>query len=102
MRIKTGDEVVVIKGKYKGVKGEVLDVFKAEEKLVVKDVNVSKIHEKPRGPQNPGGIIETERPIHASNVMLYCPKCGQGVRYGIEIKDGKKVRVCRKCDYAFD
>lgn len=102
MRIKTGDEVVVIAGKYKGVRGEVLDVFRDENKVVVQDVNIAKIHQKPTGPQNPGGIIETELPIHASNVMLYCPKCKKGVRVGIEFKDGKKIRDCKQCDYAFD
>lgn len=102
MRIKTGDDVVVISGKDKGSRGKVLDVFAKDNRLVVENVNIAKIHQKPRGPQSPGGIIETERPIHASNVMLYCPKCGKGVRYGHEIKDGKKIRVCKKCDQAFD
>ena len=100
MRIKTGDNVIVIAGKYKGAKGDVLDVI--ENRVVVEGVNVAKIHEKPRGPQNPGGIIESELPIDRSNVMLYCPKCNKGVRYGHEIKNDKKIRVCKKCDHAFD
>ncbi len=102
MRIKTGDNVIVITGKYKGAKGNVLDVDTQNNRVVVEGVNVAKIHQKPRGPQNPGGIIESELPIDISNVMLYCSECGKGVRFGHEIKDGKKIRVCKKCNFAFD
>lgn len=102
MRIKTGDNVIVIAGKYKGARGDVLHVDVKNNRVVVEGVNVAKIHQKPRGPQSPGGIIESELPIDRSNVMLYCSKCGKGVRYGHEVKNGKKTRVCRKCDKAFD
>ena len=102
MRIKTGDNVIVITGKYKGAQGNVLDVDTKNNRVVVEGVNVAKIHQKPRGPQNPGGIIESELPIDISNVMLYCSKCGKGVRFGHEIQDGKKIRACKKCNFAFD
>ena len=56
-----------------------------------------KKHQKPRGQGMPGGIIEKEAPIDASNVMLVCPKCGKPTRIAHKITDGKKARICKKC-----
>lgn len=108
MKIKTGDTVVVISGKYKTtkgnvVKGEVLRTLPAENKVVVKDINMQKKHQKPQGPTMPGGIIESEGPIHVSKVMYFCEKCDRGVRVGYEVEDnGKKHRVCKKCGVKLD
>lgn len=102
MHIKKGDKVQVRVGKYKGKVGEVLQVFPKENRLIVKDVNVQKKHRKPRSVNEPGGLIESEGPIHASNVLLYDEKVGRGVRTGIELVDGKKVRVSKKSDSRFD
>jgi large subunit ribosomal protein L24 len=94
-RIRKGDQVVVIAGKNKGQKGEVLRVM--AEKVVVQNINLVKRHTKPNPQANqPGGIIEREAPIHASNVMLFNPATNKGERVGVKtLDDGRKVRVYR-------
>ncbi|AVX21796.1 MULTISPECIES: 50S ribosomal protein L24 [Carboxydocella] len=97
VHVKKGDTVVVITGKDAGKKGKVLQVITDKNRVVVEGVNIVKRHTKPNQANPQGGIISKEAPIHASNVMLWCDKCGKGVRYGKLIKDGVKVRVCKKC-----
>lgn len=97
MRIKTNDKVKVITGKDKGREGKVLKTFVESNRVVVEGVNVAKKHVKARG-KEPGGIIEIERPIDASNVMLVCGKCKKPTRVGYRLEEGKKVRFCKKCD----
>jgi large subunit ribosomal protein L24 len=101
-RIRKGDQVVVITGKGKGQKGEVVQV--AGDKVVVSNVNLIKRHTKPNPQANqPGGIIEREAPIHISNVMLFNPAAGKGDRVGIKkLEDGRKVRVFRSSNEAVD
>ena len=94
-RIRKGDQVVVITGKDKGKKGDVIRV--AGDKVVVSNVNVIKRHTKPN-PQagQPGGVIEREAPIHISNVMLFNPASGKGERVAFKtLEDGRKLRVFR-------
>ncbi|HET8942274.1 MAG TPA: 50S ribosomal protein L24 [Rudaea sp.] len=92
-RIKKGDHVIVITGKYKGQKGEVVRI--ADDRVVVANVNLVKRHTKPNPQLNqPGGIIEREAPIHISNVMLFNPATGKGDRVGYKtLDDGRKVRT---------
>jgi large subunit ribosomal protein L24 len=93
LKIKKGDTVIVISGKYKGASGQVLAVLPKDEKVVVERVNLVKRHTKPRSQQQPGGIIEKEMPIHASNLMLVDPKTGRARRFRNENgKDGRKIR----------
>jgi large subunit ribosomal protein L24 len=95
MKIKKGDEVVVISGKYKGVKGEVLEARPTESRVVVAGVNRHKWHIKPT--QNEAGhIVDREAPIHVSNVALVDPKTKKPTRVGYKMEKGKKVRVARK------
>jgi large subunit ribosomal protein L24 len=102
LKIKKGDNVVVITGKDKGVQGEILVAMPSENKVIVKEVNVVSKHRKPRSQTDVGGIIKQEAPIDASNVMLVCPKCKAATRVGYQITDGKKVRVCKKCGAVID
>ncbi len=95
-KIKTGDEVIVIAGKDKGLKGRVLKVFRSKDRVLVEHVNMIKKHIKPSTENPQGGIEEKEAPIHISNVALVDPKTGKPTRVGYEIKDGKKVRVSKK------
>lgn len=98
MHVKREDTVVVITGKDKGKKGKVLVSFPKENRVIVEGVNIISRHTKPSGQGNPGGIIKREAPIDASNVMLYCDKCDQGVRVSVKVlENGEKVRVCKKC-----
>ena len=97
VHVKTGDEVIVINGKYRGVKGKVLEVSPKEGKVIVEGANKVKKHVKPRRQGETGGITEVEGAIYACKVQLYCDKCGKGVRAKHVMQDGKKVRVCAKC-----
>ena len=101
-RIRKGDQVIVVTGKYKGQKGEVLRV--AADRVFVQNINLVKRHTKPN-PQagQPGGVIEREASIHISNVMLFNPASGKGERIGIkELEDGRKLRVFRSSGEAVD
>ena len=97
MKIKKGDTVQVLSGNDKGKTGEVLEVIPKTEKIIVKGINVRKKHVK-AAPNKGGGIIASEFPIHSSIVNLVCPKCGKTTRIGYVIEDGKKFRICKKCE----
>ena len=86
MFVKSGDTVVVLSGKSKGVKGEVVAVSPAEGKVIVKKVNVVTKHVKPKKMGEPGGLIEVESALYASKVQLVCPKCGEATRVGHKIR----------------
>ena len=102
-RIKKGDDVVVIAGKDKGRRGKVTRVLD-DERLIVQNINMVKKHQKP----NPaagvaGGILEVEKPIHASNVMLFNPATGKGGRIGFRtLEDGRKVRFFKSNNEVID
>ncbi len=94
-KIKKGDQVVVITGRDKGKKGEVLEVLRAESRVRVQGVNMVKRHR--RATQNDaGGIISMEAPLHVSNVAHIDPESGSATRVGFEVKDGNKVRVAKR------
>ncbi len=96
-KIKRDDTVMVIAGKDKGRKGKVLRVFPAKSRVLVENVNVVKRHTRP-SQASQGGIVEKEAPIHISNVMLVCPKCGDPTRVGFSIlENGSKQRLCKRC-----
>ncbi len=95
MKIKKGDEVIIISGKYKGVKGAVLEARPSESRVVVAGVNRHKWHVKPTQNQ-PGHIVDREAPIHVSNVALVDPKTKKPTRVGYKVTQGKKVRVAKK------
>ena len=101
MKLRKGDEVVVLSGKDIGKRGTITHVLPDREKVIVTGtppINVSKRHQKPRGATMQGGIIDKEMPIHVSNVALWCNKCG-ATRIGYRIDDdGKKTRICRSCE----
>jgi large subunit ribosomal protein L24 len=95
--IKKKDKVIVLSGKDKGKKGEVLDVFPKKDRVIVSEINFVKRHTKTTQKDH-GGIREKEAPIAASKVMLICSKCDQAFRPKFDkLSDGKKVRICRKC-----
>ena len=101
MRIKEGDQVEVIAGNDKGLRGTVQSVVPGKNRLVVTGVKLVKKHQKPRpsGGRTPaqGGIIEFEAPIDASNVMLVCPQTGEPTRIGIRRdEDGQAIRFSKK------
>jgi len=97
MKLKKGDNVIVLSGNDKGKTGEILEIIPSTQKVIVKGVNIRKKHVKPRKAGEEGGIIPSEYPIHSSKVNVVCPKCGKASKIGYIIEDGKKVRVCKKC-----
>lgn len=103
LHIKTGDRVIVISGKDKGKIANVKKSLPQNQKVVVEGVNMVTKSQKP----NPmlglqGGLVKHEAPLNSSKVMLYCTKCEKATRIKMEIVDGKKVRVCKKCNEQLD
>jgi len=102
-RIKKNDTVMVIAGKERGKTGKIIRVLPQENRAIVERLNMVKRHMKPRGPQEPGGILEKEAAIHLSNVMPMCEKCNAPVRIGVrQLEDGSKSRSCRRCGELLD
>ena len=103
MEIRKNDSVMVIAGRERGKTGKVLRVLPDKDRVIVERVNLVKRHSKPKGPQQPGGIVEKEAAIHASNIMIMCDKCNAPVRVGRKVlADGNKIRICRRCSEALD
>ena len=97
VHVKSGDEVVVINGKYRGKRGKVMEVSPSEGKVIVEGVNIVTKHVKPKKMGEPGGLIKAESALYACKVQLICPKCGKPTRTGSAINaKGKKVRTCKK------
>jgi len=102
LKIKKGDHVVVITGKDKGKKGEVLKVMPEENRAIVKGVSMIRRHQKQTTTQD-GGIISKEAAIHISNLALEDPKDGTPTRVGYKfLKDGRKVRFARRSGEVID
>jgi large subunit ribosomal protein L24 len=102
LKIKKGDHVVVITGKDKGKKGEVLKVVPGENRAIVKGVAVVRRHQR-QTPAQEGGIIAKEASIHISNLALEDPKDGKPTRVGYKfLKDGRKVRFARRSGEVID
>lgn len=97
VHVKTGDTILVIKGKDRGKTGKVLEVSPEEGKVIVEGINIVTKHVKPRRMGEPGGLIKAEAALYADKVQLVCPKCGKPTRVGHAFdSEGKKVRVCKK------
>ena len=102
LKIRKGDHVVVVTGKDKGKKGEVLKVMPAENRVIVRGVAVVRRHQRQTATQE-GGIISKEGPIHVSNVALEDPKDGSPTRVGYKfLKDGRKVRFAKRSGEIID
>ena len=103
LHVKTGDRVIVTAGKDKGKTGNVKKAIPSEAKVIVEGVNMVTKAQK----ANPmlgiqGGLNKIEAPLDSSNVMVVCPSCEKPTKVGHEVKDGKKVRVCKKCGEQLD
>ena len=103
IHVKVGDRVVVTSGKDKGKVGNVKSVISKDGTVLVEGVNLVTKAQKANsmfGIQ--GGLNKVEKPIPSSKVMLSCPSCEKATRIAHEVKDGKKVRVCKKCKKEID
>ncbi|MDQ6732151.1 MAG: 50S ribosomal protein L24 [Actinomycetota bacterium] len=104
-RIRTNDEVIVISGKDRGKTGKVLRTDPKKERVYVEGLNIIKRHQRPTQTatgQQAGGVIEREGPIHVSNVALIDPQDGKPTRVGIEIADGKRLRIAKRSGSRLD
>lgn len=102
-RLKKDDKVKIIAGKDSGKIGKILKIHRKKERVLVENINIVKRHQRPTAANRQGGIIESEAPIHWSNVMLMCNKCMKPVRISMKrLEDGKKVRFCNKCEELID
>ena len=102
-KIKKGDTVLVVSGRERGKSGKVTRVAPDHAHVFVERLNMVKRHQKPRGQQGGGGIVEKEAPLPISNVMYLCGKCNEPVRVGRkQLEDGRRVRVCRGCGEQID
>jgi large subunit ribosomal protein L24 len=98
-KIRKDDTVEIIAGKDKGKRGTIVRVIRDKDRVLVAGANLVKKAMKKRNQQDRGGIVEIEAPIHVSNVMIVCKKCGP-TKIGYKIEGDKKTRVCRKCGEA--
>ncbi|MEK7662134.1 MAG: 50S ribosomal protein L24 [Patescibacteria group bacterium] len=96
MRIKKGDNVIILSGKDKGKKGTIARVLTGTNRVIIEGANVVKRHQKPRKSGQKGSIVDVALPIHVSNVALLDPKSGKGTRFGTTQKGGKMVRISKK------
>jgi len=96
LKLKKGDKVIVLAGKDKGKRGEILRILSEDNKAVVQGINQVKRHTKP-SPASPGGIVAKEMPIHISNLAIEDPKDGKPTRVGYKrLADGTKVRIAKR------
>lgn len=102
VKLRKGDHVIVLAGKDKGKGGQVLKVLPAENRAIVQGVNTIRRHQR-QTPQQDGGIIAREAPIHISNLAIEDPKDGKPTRIGFKtLKDGRKVRFARRSGETID
>ncbi|MFC1514538.1 50S ribosomal protein L24 [Candidatus Omnitrophota bacterium] len=96
--LRKGDMVAILKGKDRGKTGKILKVIPAKTQAIVEGVNIAKKHMRRRSEQQPSGIIEMPRPLHISNLGLWCSSCKRPVRFSVKVTEDKsKLRLCKKC-----
>ena len=98
MKLKTGDNVVVISGKDRGRKGKIIRVFPKIGKVVVEGMNIRKKHVRAKQQGQKGQVAQMPTAFSASNAMIFCETCKKGVRVGYKVQENKKLRVCKKCN----
>ena len=101
-RLRKDDTVMVIAGRERGKTGKVLRVLADKDRVLIERVNLVKRHTKPRGVQQPGGIVEREASIHLSNVLPICGRCNKPTRVGHRRIEDQTLRVCRRCGELLD
>ena len=103
MKIRKNDTVIITAGKDRGKSGKVRRALPSEDRVIVEGLNMIKRHSRARKAARQAGIIELEAPLHVSNVMLLCDKCGKPTRVGFRLlADGQRVRICNSCREVID
>jgi large subunit ribosomal protein L24 len=96
MKLKKGDNVIITAGKDKGKKGKIEKIF-IDGRVIIPNTNIFKKHTKAKGQKQPGGIIESARPLSPAKIALVCPKCNKPTRVGFQVTGNDKHRICLKC-----
>ncbi len=103
IRIKKDDKVKVLTGKDKGKIGKVLKIVKKTNRVIIENINVVKVNQRPTQANPQGGIVEKNMPIHVSNLMIMCNSCVKPTRISMKLlEDGKRVRICKQCSQQID
>ena len=97
MKIRKGDDVLVLAGKFRGERAKVEEALPGANKVILDGLNIAKRHTKQAGSTMQAGIIDKLMPLHVSNVALWCDGHKGPAKVGYKIGDEGKVRVCRKC-----
>src|SRR5689334_13389784 len=97
MKVKKGDNVLIISGKDKGRTAKILKSLVKEGKILVEGINLKKKHVRPKKEGEKGQVVSKSAPIDVSNVKLVCPKCSKATRIGSKTVGDKKFRICKKC-----
>jgi len=97
MKIKKGDQVLIISGKDRARKSKVIEAFPKQRKIVIEGINLRKKHMKPKKSGEKGQIVEMPSPLNVSDVKLICSKCGKPTRVGYKTEGKRKYRICKKC-----
>lgn len=100
MKIRKGDDVLVLAGKFRGERAKVEEALPQSNKVILDGLNIAKRHTKQTGTMMQAGIIDKLMPLHVSNVALWCDGHKGPAKAGFKIADGAKMRVCRKCGEA--
>jgi len=97
MKIRKGDNIIMLGGKDKGKTAKVILVFPERDKVVVEGLNLIKKHLRAKKQGQKGQIISKERAVSVSSVALICKSCGKQTRLGFKIEGENKIRICKKC-----
>ena len=97
MKLKKGDDVIVIAGKFRGERAKVEEAIPAANKVILDSLNIAKRHMRQTSATMQAGIIDKLMPLHVSNVALWCDGHKGPAKVGYKVVDGAKTRVCRKC-----
>jgi large subunit ribosomal protein L24 len=102
MKIRKGDNVMIMSGKDRGKSGKVLRVLPKMDKVLVEGFNLAKKAMRPKKQGQKGEIVSVARPLHASNVMILCGSCKKAARVGYKMEGEQKVRYCKNCSAHID
>lgn len=98
MKVKKGDNVLILAGKDKGKTGKIMKSLPKEMRVLVEGINLRKKHVRPKREGEKGQIVEVAVPMDVSNVKIICPKCGKAARVGYKKEKDRKFRICKKCN----
>jgi len=97
IKLKKEDMVKILTGKDKGKMGKIMKIFPRQEKAIIENLNLRKKHRRPKRAGEKGEVVEIPNPIHISNLNLVCPHCRSVTKVGFRFEQGRKARICKKC-----